>query len=227
MRRFYRSILNVNIDKAKALYRKCLLYLGYVKVLKYDTIYDMEVFMTITFTLDKKDYIDFNLYHIQYSEVTKKKLNSQRLMGSISFIGLGLVSLFMGGGQSQVIFAIIIMEYGAFWYYHFPSFAQKRIQKSTEKAIEKGKLKDLFDEITIEINDEGLVEHNKHGNHKILWTDVIEVVYLNEYIYAFLKDQGAMVLPHRVLDEEALNNLKEIIETNYKGELTHLEITLS
>lgn len=182
--------------------------------------------MKITFNLEKKDYIDFNLYHIQYSLDTKKKLNSQRIMGSLSFVGIGVVSLFMGR-QSQTIFGIIIIAFGAFWYYNFPNFAKKRIQKSTEKAIEKGKLKDLFEEITVEISDEGLKEINIHGEHSIAWEDVDQIIFLNEYIYTFLKDKGAMVLPHRVVEESDLNEIKEMMERNFAGEIQHINITLS
>lgn len=182
--------------------------------------------MKITYNLNTKDYIDFNLYHIQYSKNTKKKLNNQRIMGAVSFVIMAVV-MFLYGGPQQTIFSVLIIAFAIFWYVNFPNFAKKRIKKSTEKAIEKGKLKDLFKDITIEINEVGLKEINLHGEHDIPWSDVIDIVYLDEYVYTFLRDTGAMVVPIRVLEEGQLEQLKSLLEANFEGEIKHLNITLS
>ena len=36
-----------------------------------------------------------------------------------------------------------------------------------------------------------------------------------------------MVLPHRVVEESDLNEIKEMMERNFAGEIQHLNITLS
>lgn len=182
--------------------------------------------MKITYNLNQKDYVDFNIYHIQYVEETKKKLNTQRILGTGSLVLLGVISMVFGQAK-QIFIPVLIVGMAIIWYKQFPDMAKTRIKKSTEKAMKKGELKDIFSEVTVEFTDNGISEVTKHGKNLIKWDGIREVVYLPEYIFLFFNDNGAMIVPYRVMELEEVNEIKAIIERNNTAPLNKINESLS
>lgn len=172
--------------------------------------------MKITYSLEDKDYIDFNLYHIQYTEKTKNKLVIQRITGTILFIVAGGVMSYFANKFQIIIFAFMAII-GIFWFINFPKLANSRVRKSTEKALSKAQITSLFNQLTLELTEGGILENNSNGENLIRWDHVDSSVYTDEYIYLILKDKSAIIIPNRILNLEELIQLKSVIDASFIG----------
>lgn len=181
--------------------------------------------MKLTYKLNEKDYIDFNLYHIQYADQAKNSLRKQRMIGSALFIGFGVITAFFAN-MAQMIVAIGMIAMGVYWYTNFYSIAKKRITKATHKAVDKGSLKDIFEELSIELGGFGITQTMSDGQEVTMtWDQVKHVVYLEEYIYLFFTDNGALIFPNRIFIDDEKNIITNLIEKNYKEQVEILEVT--
>lgn len=178
--------------------------------------------MKLTYNLETKDYVDFNLYHIQYTDKIKNKLKIQRITGAVLFVSVGVVMAYFAN-KYQVILLAVMTLLGVFWFLNFPKLAISRVRKSTEKALSKAQLTNLFDELTLIFSDKGILEKNLQGEHLIRWDEVQSVVYSLEYIYFLLKDETAMIVPKRTFELGQMNELKSIIDTNFWGVKTNID----
>ena len=172
--------------------------------------------MKITYNLEAKDYINFNLYQIQYSEKTKQKLEIQRIAVSVIFILIGL-ALYFFAKRFQLVIVIVMLVMAGFWYWNFPNLAKSRVKKSTEKAIAKGQLKNLFDEVVLLLDDIGITEITTQGEYKSSWEKIQSVILSKEYVYFFLSSDMAIIIPKRVIDISEFEQLKTLIDNNYNG----------
>ena len=178
--------------------------------------------MKLKYSLETKDYVNFNLYHIEYTDSIKAKLKKQRISGTLLLVIIGLIALYFAK-NSQLTVALVAFGIAGYWYINFPKSAKSRVVKSTEKAIKDGKLGDLFREVTIEINENGISESLDESSNSSDWSVINQVVEINDYFYYFLENNNAIVVPKRLLSEDQVEELRVIAKDNYKGEVIRLD----
>lgn len=174
--------------------------------------------MEIKYKLDTEDFINFNLYHIEFNEAIKKQLQKQRIVGSVLILLVGLVMAYFAK-NSQMIIAVAMILMAGFWYLNFPRTVQGRIRKSTEKGIKNGQLANLLHEITINISEDGVEESNEETTFNTKWENIKQYVTINNYLYLFLENNNAILIPKRALDIDQLEDLDNLIRSNYKKEI--------
>lgn len=166
--------------------------------------------MEIIHSLEAKDYIQFNLFQIEHSESLRKKLSRQRLIATLLFVALAVFAYIFLPRFSLVIAGTFLLI-SAFWYIYFPTFSKKQVVKSTEKAITRGHLKTLFDEVRLKVDDRGVEEITSQGRHLVLWQDIETINLTQEAIYFFTAQAGAIIIPKTSLTPDKYEELKEII----------------
>lgn len=174
--------------------------------------------MKLKYSLETIDYVNFNLYHIEYTDTIKAKLKKQRISGTLLLVIVGLIGVYFAK-NSQMTVALVAFGIAVYWYLNFPKSAKTRVIKSTEKAVKDGKLGDLFREVTIEINEKGISESLEDMSNSSDWSTISKIVEVNDYLYYFLENNNAVVVPKRIITEDELEELRIIAKNNYNGEV--------
>lgn len=173
--------------------------------------------MKLTYTLGKEDYINFNLYHIQNTDGFADKLKKQRIMGTLSFL---IVGLFMGmfSSKARPLILALMLIVSVFWFINFPFFAKARIKKRTDKIMDSPQFQHLFAEINLEFSEDGITEGLEDNCKQVAWDTVSKIVEQDGYKYIFFTDNSSLIIPYRALDETGLSELREIIEAHVSQE---------
>ncbi len=171
--------------------------------------------MEITHRLEEKDYVQFNLFQIQHSEKLKKRLAVQRFVVSLLFIGIALFT-YVFLPRFSLLVAGIFLLISLFWYLYFPTFSKNQVVKSTEKTIASGHLSTLFDEVRLKIDTIGIEERTSRGNHLNSWSDIQSIKQTKDYLYLYMIEASALIIPKRNLKEAELKELKSLIDQYYQ-----------
>lgn len=175
--------------------------------------------MEIIHRLKAKDYIQFNLFQIEHSGSLRKKLKWQRLIATVLFVALAVFAYIFLTRFSLVVAGIFLLI-GAFWYIYFPTFSKKQVVKSTEKAIARGHLSTLFDEVRLKMDASGIEEITSQGSHMVLWPEIEAIDFTPDAIYFFTAQASAIIIPQTSLAPGEYDELKELIDQHYQGSLS-------
>lgn len=182
--------------------------------------------MEIKHRLEAKDYINFNLFQIQYSKQTRRRLKIQRIVLTFLFVLMALLA-FSLLSRFNLTAAAIFLLMAVLWYLNFPSFTKNRVIKSTEKTIGGGQLPTLFDEIQLAFDDEGIKEVSTQGEQMNLWADIQSISRTKKYFYLFITDTIAIILPKRSMTREEFEQLEILIERNYGASINERTVLFS
>lgn len=174
--------------------------------------------MEITHRLETKDYIQFNLFQIQYSENLRKRLAIQRVVVSLLFSLVALLSFVFLSRFSLLVTGIFLLI-SLFWYLYFPTFSKNQVVKSTEKTIASGHLSTLFDEVRLKVDSRGIDELTSRGSHLKSWSDIQSIKQTKDYLYLYMTQASALIIPKRNLKKEELDELKSLIAQYYQGDI--------
>lgn len=176
--------------------------------------------MEITHSLEAKDYVNFNLFQIQHSEQLRKRLHTQRIVVSVLFIAIALIT-FSLLSRFRLATALLFLLISILWYGYFPTFSKNQVVKSTEKTIARGQLSSLFDEVRLEFDGTGVTEVTTQGEHRNSWQEVQSIGLTQEYFYLFLTSTSAIIIPKRTLATEKLDQFEELIDSYYQGNVNY------
>ena len=177
--------------------------------------------MKIDYQLEEKDYIQFNLFQIQDSNKIKKKLTRQRITLSILFIVIALLSFF-NLNRFPLIVGGIFLGMAIIWYLIFPSFAKRQVVRSTKKTIASGRLANLFDEVQLVLNHEGVREIRSQGEFVTNWEDIDRINIQNDYVYLFITESLVIIIPRRVMNQDEFKQFKNQMNTYYSNSIKEL-----
>lgn len=171
--------------------------------------------MKTIYSLEEKDYVDFNLFQMQHSKEIKQRLKIQRMMLLVLFALVALLA-FLFLNRFRLLAAGIFLLMGILWYWNFPSFARKRMTKSTKKAIASGRATNLFDEVELEIHPDEIIEKKSGSEYKTNWKKLDSFSENEDSIYLIFNDQQSLIIPKRALKEKDLKTLKEMMHRYFE-----------
>lgn len=166
--------------------------------------------MRIKYNLEKEDYINFNLYRIQYDDSAIEMIKKQKVLGSLAFILLGAAMVFFAN-RGQVIVALVMIAISAFWYFNFPNLARKRVVKATTKALNNPNVSDFFKDLDVSITYDNISE----SDQVFSWDQIKNSVETNDYLYVFFEDNTTLIIPKRVV-MDSFDELKTIVFSSAK-----------
>ena len=167
--------------------------------------------MQIKYSLTTEDYINFNLYRMKHDEKGVAMVKKQRLLGCIGIMLLGAV--FVAYAKvGQAILAVVMIAIATFWYFNYPRLVEKRITKSTEKALKNANTSDFFRELSVTLTKDEISE----SDHHFTWDNVEVSIEMNETLYLFLDDNSTLIIPKRGVVEE-YDEILNIVQTLSKS----------
>lgn len=170
--------------------------------------------LKLYYVLEKEDYINFNIHHIENNKVLKVSMGIQRFGIPILFIIFSvLISLILKISLklSVGVLGVVSILWVIFYMPVFKYYMIKNINKMVEKSPE------LFNlgERIIEVNSLSIKQITKEKEEIYDLNKIIGIEDSEEYTYLYINEANAYIIPHRCFnnnDEKA--NFLNIINKN-------------
>ena len=159
--------------------------------------------MKLQFLLTEKDYIEFNIYHMNHSPTYKKAIFFQRYILSLVY----LILPFFFAQTSTIPLGFWLIPFiivWLLWVLFYKRYAQKRSLRYIRNMIKEGRVGNSFGKITIELNDKGIVETTDNGESTTKWNGIDKLGESKDYFFLYMDSLKAYIVPKRcfVNDEE-------------------------
>ncbi|EMS69814.1 YcxB family protein [Ruminiclostridium cellobioparum] len=152
--------------------------------------------MELEYYLNKQDYIDFNIYHVNHSDIIKKSLLIQRYFIPIIFMIVPF--LIAGVTDLPLLYWIcVFIVISVVWIVFYPKYFVWAFSKRVSKMVDEGKNKDLLGKHRVTVNEEGVLEQSENGENKISWSGVEKIVSSNQHIFIYIGSISACIIPKR------------------------------
>lgn len=174
--------------------------------------------MTIKYDINEKDYVDFNLYHVNTSKEMKKRIFLLRVIGPITFMFMSFVAYDITDIPLWYWLCIFCVA-GLLWFLLYPKLVNKRLKAHVSKMLSEGKNDDLIGEHTLELNEEEMISTSEQSMSKVKWSVFNRVERTEEYIYIYNTAVSAYIVPLRAFkDEKEINEFWMFITSRVNKE---------
>ncbi len=157
--------------------------------------------MRIEYTLEKIDFLNYQLYAASKSErIIKSRKNSRIRLPIIYFI-LGLLLFAL----ADLIFAIIFFGVGVAWYLLHPHFMKKRYIRHFGKYIDENYQNRFGKTVTMEFDSDFINTTDYLGESKLKIKEISEINEIQDYIFLKFSSGESLILP-----KDRIGNINEL-----------------
>lgn len=100
--------------------------------------------MTLKFSVTKRQYVDFNVYHFQHSKQAKRGVRIVQLVPGIVFLLLFAYLGYIRGGQTAVLFYGMGVLIAALWMVFIPKYYARSLRRNATKMVDEGRGNDFL-----------------------------------------------------------------------------------
>ncbi len=158
--------------------------------------------MKIEYELSKQDYIDFNIYHANNSEVVKKSLLVQRYVTPVIF----LILPFLLGRVTEIplwYWFTVFLVTAVLWVAFYPRYFMAVTMKRVSRMVDEGKNKDLLGKQSIIVDEEGFIRKSQNGENRMNWSGVEKIVSAEKHFFIYVSSISAYVIPKSPFENES------------------------
>jgi len=160
--------------------------------------------MKLQYSLEKNDYVTFQLFTASKSNRIIKKRRNNKILPPLIYIALAVVSYYLEDIGLSVAFIII----GLLWFLFYPAYERKKYLRHYEKNIEEN-YKNRFGKLeTLEFNEDYILSKDYSGEGKIILSEVEELNEIKEYFFLKFNSGVSLIIPKYKID-----NLEQV--SNY------------
>lgn len=176
--------------------------------------------MKIEYSLDKSDFLTYQLYAASKSKNIKKKRRNAKLIPPVFFI---LVGIYLSYRDNSPIEIVIFVVLSILWFIFYPKYQKYKYEKHYKKHIDENYSNRINISTSIKFNKKYITSGNKIGESKIKTSEIKKMIELkNHYLFELL-DKQALIIPKRAIeDNEKFNtemhslNISSENKTNWK-----------
>lgn len=167
--------------------------------------------MKIEYTIDRIDFLNFQLFAASKSERILKSRKRSRILVPLVYVFLGVSLLLF----SDIIFALIFIIIGFIWYFIHPLYMRRRYVKHFEKYIDEN-LKNRYGKvITLIFEDEYITAIDYLGESKLRIKEITNISEIPCYcIIKFSSGESLIVPTTKINNIHEFNDLIKHIATN-------------
>ena len=158
--------------------------------------------MTIDYKIDENDYLIHQLFIASKSKRIKKRRQRSKIIVSLIYITLGLLSFL----QDKVSLAIKFFIIGLLWFFIYPIWERRHYIKHYKGFIKENYKERLGRTATLEFNNEYILAKDNGSESKVLTTELEEICEIPTTIFVRLKGGQSVILPKDKI--ENFDNLK-------------------
>jgi hypothetical protein len=179
--------------------------------------------MKISFTLDKNDFLTFQLYTSSKSKRIKKKRKLNKFIIPLNYFGLGMILYYI----DSMVMAIIFFLIAILWFLLYPLYERKRYIKRYVKKIEENYRNKFGMVETLEFEDDLINSKDCLGEGKIFLSEAEELNEIRDYYFLKFSSGFSLTIPKKKMDnieemdkfmKDLVNrlNIKHNIDLNWK-----------
>jgi len=171
--------------------------------------------MRVDYDVTKKDFIDFNLFHMKKSSATR---TIKIFTYGIPIILIGWILLSNSVSFDDLIIRIVIFICMAAALVVMLWLTSKLSSKLiVSRLFNEGKNKDVLGKHTIIIDDEGLIETTENSENRTKWAGIEKIVCSDTAILVYNSAISAYIIPKRAFENErCMNDFYEFIKERIK-----------
>ncbi len=164
--------------------------------------------MTIEYSVDENDFINFQLYVASKSDRIRKKRENNKWIVPIIYGVIGILFLF----KENLIIAISFFAFGMLWLFIYPIWERRHYVKHFQSFIRENYKERVRKPTTMEFGTDFLFARSGEMESKIPKKEIEEIIELPEMILMKLKTGQAFIFPkNKIKDlEEFRTMLKEL-----------------
>ncbi len=146
--------------------------------------------MRIEYRLSLRDVLFFQVYQFDHSPTSLRQRRKALLAGVAVIVALtGAMALF---AQAWVLAAVGVV-FGALYLFLYPQLLRQNIRRATVRMF-AGKL-NVLDRRVLEIQPDGLLAIANDEETLTPWNEVSGVKVLDRYVFAYLGEHAAHIVP--------------------------------
>ncbi len=156
--------------------------------------------MVIEFENSLDDVLALNLYHHEQSLSARR---TRRLLqfGPAAIPLLVFVVQIMGSSASPAS-ALPWLMFAAIWVVIMPLMLRRAMKKRVVQLFVQGESQGLVGKHTLSLSADGVLDKASHGKTKTGWRDVKKVVATSQYVFIYISDTVAHIVPSSAFDDE-------------------------
>lgn len=159
--------------------------------------------MKIEYSIEKEDYIDFNMDQFKNSKDLKKIFILQKGVISSTFL-VFILYLYKYTErplyQFLLVYGVILIGWIIFESLIIGFLVKKKLELESKQNVE------LFGEKSLDIKDEGLYDLSGEEILKIEWSDVKFIDESKDYLFIFVVTSLGYIIPKRYLTDETIKD---------------------
>ncbi len=149
--------------------------------------------MTLKYLTTEQDWVEFNLYHMRHSKVSKASIDSVRYIGIV--VMLLVTYLLVRGSQDASLNWFVTFVMSILWFIYFPDMHKKQVEKQARKLITEDESKGFLGDQVLKVDDEGITVTNEYSCNKMKWSLFNKIKFTDEYIYIYDSSISAIIIP--------------------------------
>lgn len=164
--------------------------------------------MTITYSIDEKDFLDFQLYTASHSPSIRQRRFRARTYPPIMYLVFAGIMFYYHKPDLTIIFAVLAVA----WYFFYPLREKRLYSNSYEKFIREN-FKDKFGKpATLTINDHYIINKDEISENKMQLSEIAEINEIPGLILIKLKKGQSYILPKdKISDTEAVKAMLKAV----------------
>ena len=162
--------------------------------------------MKFTFELTEQDYLDFNMFTVKNYKFYQKQLYLFRILFTMIPYGIVIVDYLLTGTKGadfMVGFSVAMVPLSVLFWFGFPKLYDALTLKNAKKILFKEGKNNIFGERTLFFESNKIRTVTKLEESSILYEAITQVKQSEQAIYLYTSPAMALILPLRVLANEA------------------------
>ena len=162
--------------------------------------------MEITYKLEEKDLLDFQLFTASTSQRIAKKKRNGHILVTISFLFLGIYFYLANNTPMSIYFVVISIVFGVF----YPKYFNWRYKKHYKDHVKETYQKLFGEEVKLNFTEDYIYSEDKTGQGKIKLHEVEDVNETPNHFFLNISTRVTLIIPKRELDD--IDSLRAILK---------------
>ena len=160
-----------------------------------------------------QDVIDFNLYHLEHSDASRRERLTQQLLASLVSAAFVLALSLWPSGRINALMLGAAALAAVVIFLIYPVLLRKATRGRLKQLIREGNNDTLFGPQTLSISADGILARNRSSESRIKWAALQQVVEGKKQLFLFTSAIGALVIPKNCFTSEAdMQNFLQLVD---------------
>ncbi|WP_415314153.1 YcxB family protein [Clostridium perfringens] len=172
--------------------------------------------MIIKYKNSVDDFIKWGMYSFKKDLSIQKRINLLRIIiPSIIIFTFTLIILSDRSHKINITFLIVCIIVILLWVIFYPKIIEFKYNNQLKRTFSSSKR--ICSEKVLTIDQYGIRNKSKDGFAKFSWNEIEKVIDLDTYIYIYIDDLSAIIIPSSAFEnEEEKKELLKVINENIK-----------